>query len=163
MINNSIFDCFYIYFNVILNHYYHMNYQLTKSKYIRGLQCDKALYLNEYKKHEGIISAETRKKFDKGREFEASFKNTFADGIALDKKYGGQMSKYVSFTKKILKQDDEAVLFEAGFVYNEILVLTDVLQKRQDGSVVIYEIKNSTELTDVIRADLSIQYYVCRK
>lgn len=138
-----------------------MNYKLTKSSYIKGLQCEKALYLNAYKKHLGEFSKETQNKFEKGRKFESLFKSYFLDGVDLDKEYKWEMNKNISYVKQVFNDNDKHTLFEAGFMHDEVLVLTDVLVKKKDGSIYIYEVKNSTELTDVIKSDLAVQYYVC--
>jgi hypothetical protein len=139
-----------------------MNYLLTKSKYIKGLQCKKALYLDTYKRNLGVFSPETLNKFKQGRAFEANFKAKFTNGIALDKQLGWAMDKYPSTTKKILAENREIAIFEAGFIHNETLVLTDVLVKNKDQSITIYEIKNMSKLTDVVLQDMSVQYYVCQ-
>jgi hypothetical protein len=137
-----------------------MDYRLTKSKYIKGLQCPKALYLDTYKNYLSKISEETKTKFKQGRNFEAKFKSDFPDGVALDKQLGRQINKYSS-TTKLLLDNDSVTIFEAGFIYDETLVLTDVVSKDETGTTV-YEIKNALNLTDVIFQDMSVQYFVCK-
>lgn len=41
--------------------------------------------------------------------------------------------------------------------------MCDTLVRSEDGFVDIYEIKHSTEANDTIRADLKLQYAVCKK
>jgi hypothetical protein len=139
-----------------------MNYLLTKSKYIKGLQCKKALYLDTYKRNLGVYSQDTLNKFKQGRSFEANFKAKFAKGIALDKQLEWEMDKYPPTTKKLLAENQTIAIFEAGFIHNDTLVLTDVLVKNEDQTITIYEVKNMCKLTDVVLQDMSVQYYVCQ-
>ena len=59
------------------------NYLLTKSKYIRGLQCDRALWLDVFRPSLARYSPEQMRRFDRGREFEYAFKETFPEGIDI--------------------------------------------------------------------------------
>jgi|GEM_PF-823277 len=136
-------------------------YKLTKSSYIKGLQCPKALYLYINKRYLGQHSEDTLEKFIEGRLFESKFKKSFEKGIAIDKISNKNMEEHVRLTKKYLNEESQVTLFEAGFVYNDILVLTDVLKQNADDSFDIFEVKNSLRLTDVIISDLSVQFYVC--
>ena len=133
-------------------------YTLTKSKYIKGLQCEKALWLDTYARNKGMFTSETNAKLDAGKDFEAKFKATFPTGINLKAKSGLTINNYPTETTSLL-QKEEITIFEAGFLHEKTLVLTDVLQKISE-AVTIYEIKNSTRLTNVILQDLSVQYYV---
>lgn len=133
---------------------------LTKSKYIRGLQCEKALYLDVYQPRLARYSAETLKKFRGGRNFEHAFKSTFPDGIDISARLRAQVDKYPALTAQQLLQEGGAVLFEAGFLYNEVLVLADVVHKQPDGNITIYEVKNGKAVSDTFRQDVAVQHYV---
>lgn len=133
---------------------------LTKSKYIRGLQCEKALYLDVYQPRLARYSAETLKKFRGGRNFEHAFKSTFPDGIDICARLRAQVDKYPALTAQLLQQEGEVVLFEAGFRYNEVLVLADVVHKSADGAITIYEVKNGKAVSDTFRQDVAVQHYV---
>ncbi|MCQ2295122.1 MAG: hypothetical protein MJZ67_05665 [Bacteroidales bacterium] len=137
-----------------------MAYRLTKSKYILGLQCEKALFLNVYSPNLAWYSADTLEKFRQGRGFEKSFKDTFPAGIDVSKHMGKRFDRYAEFTAAQLSQPGEVVLFEAGFIYHDVLVLADVLHKAADGTITIYEVKNSLQVSDTFRNDVSIQHYV---
>jgi hypothetical protein len=69
-----------------------------------------------------------------------------------------------SFEDKIIMTQDlinEGVknIYEATFQYNGILVMVDILNV-EDNTVVINEVKSSTDVKNVYLHDLSIQYYV---
>lgn len=137
-----------------------MIYRLTKSKFIRGLQCEKALYLDVYKPQLAYYPPETLARFRHGRDFEAKVKALFPNAIDISQRLGHRIEKYPELTATLLAQPGEVNLYEAGFVYNEVLVLADVVHKDADGNVSVYEIKNSLSVKDVFRRDVSIQHYV---
>ena len=137
-----------------------MNYRLTKSKFILGLQCEKALYLDVYKPNLAYYPPETLARFRKGRDFEAKVKALFPNAIDVSQQLGRNIQRYPELTKQMLEQPGEVNLYEAGFVYNEVLVLADVVHKDADGNISVYEIKNSLSVKDVFRRDVSIQHYV---
>ena len=58
------------------------------------------------------------------------------------------------------------VLFEAGFLYDDVLVLADVVHKNADGTLEIYEVKSGTALSETYKRDAALQHYVishCRE
>ena len=136
------------------------SYLLTKSKYIHGLQCDRALWLDVFNPKLARYSAEQMRRFDHGREFEYSFKDTFPNGIDISAELKRNIEAYPALTAQLLEKDEETDLFEAGFLYNEVLVLADVVHRRPDGSLDVYEVKSGTTLSDTYRRDAAIQHYV---
>ena len=46
-----------------------MSHLLSKSKYIRGLQCDRALWLDVHRPSLARYTREQMQRFDRGREF----------------------------------------------------------------------------------------------
>lgn len=136
------------------------NYLLTKSKFIRGLQCTKALYLDVYRHQLARVSSQTLQKFQAGRLFEGQYKSLFTEGIDVRNLVGKDLSQAPRMTQQLLSKDGALTLFEAGFLYNEVLVLADVVQKHADGSVDVFEVKHTAQTTEVLLNDVSIQYYV---
>ena len=136
------------------------SYLLTKSKYIHGLQCDRALWLDVFNPKLARYSAEQMRRFDHGREFEYSFKDTFPNGIDISAELKRNTEAYPALTAQLLDKDEETDLFEAGFLYNEVLVLADVVHRRLDGSLDVYEVKSGSTLSDTYRRDAAIQHYV---
>ena len=136
------------------------SYLLTKSKYIHGLQCDRALWLDVFNPKLARYSAEQMRRFDHGREFEYSFKDTFPNGIDISAELKRNTEAYPAITAQFLDKEEETDLFEAGFLYNEVLVLADVVHRRSDGSLDVYEVKSGSTLSDTYRRDAAIQHYV---
>ena len=143
-----------------------MTHLLSKSKYIRGLQCDRALWLDVFNPRLARYTAEQMRRFDRGREFEYAFKDTFPDGIDLSAELGRNVDAYPELTAMYLDKEEEVDLFEAGFLYDDVLVLADVVHKNSDGTLDIYEVKSGTTLSETYRRDASLQHYVisyCRE
>lgn len=143
-----------------------MSHILSKSKYIRGLQCDRALWLDVFNPRLARYTAEQMRRFDRGRDFEYAFKSTFPDGIDLSAELRRNVDAYPERTAQLLDKEEEIDLFEAGFYYDDVLVLADVVHKRPDGSLDIYEVKSGTALSETYRRDAALQHYVishCRK
>ena len=137
-----------------------MSHLLSKSKYIRGLQCDRALWLDVFNPRLARYTAEQMRRFDRGRDFELAFKSTFPDGIDLSAELKRNVDAYPARTAELLDKGDGVALFEAGFLYDDVLVLADVVQQREDGTLDIYEVKSGTALSETYRRDAALQHYV---
>lgn len=147
-----------------------MTHLLSKSKYIRGLQCERALWLDVHEPRLARYTAEQMRRFDRGRDFEYAFKALFPDGIDLSAELKRNVDLYPARTAELLDLRPcpaaKTVLFEAGFQYDDVLVLADVVCQREDGSLDIYEVKSGTTLSDTYRRDAALQHYVishCRR
>ena len=143
-----------------------MPHLLSKSKYIRGLQCDRALWLDVHNPRLAKYTREQMQRFDRGREFEYAFKDTFPEGIDISAELKRNVDAYPERTAQLLDKEEEIDLFEAGFSYDDVLVLADVVHKRPDGTLDIYEVKSGNTLSETYRRDAALQHYVishCRE
>ncbi len=138
-------------------------YLFSKTDFVRGMQCKKRIYLDKFcSEFRTPPDAATRNRFRKGYAFELAFKQQFPQAINMKEIHPHISESYIYQTEAILAQPEERVVFEAGILYTDVLVLTDVLRKNPDGSFDIYEVKHSEQLNDAIRWDVSIQYYACK-
>ena len=143
-----------------------MSHLLSKSKYIRGLQCDRALWLDVHRPSLARYTREQMQRFDRGREFEYAFKATFPDGIDISAELKRNVDAYPALTAQLLDKEEGVSLFEAGFQYDDVLVLADVVHQRKDGTLDIYEVKSGNALSETYRRDAALQHYVishCRE
>ena len=143
-----------------------MAHILSKSKYIRGLQCDRALWLDVHRPSLARYTREQMQRFDRGREFEYAFKAQFHDGIDISAELKRNVDAYPALTAQFLDNDEVVALFEAGFQYDDVLVLADVVHQRKDGTLDIYEVKSGNTLSETYRRDAALQHYVishCRE
>lgn len=133
---------------------------LSKSRYIRGMQCEKAMYLDTYRSELAEVSGDTLQAFAAGRSFEKSYKETFAGAIDVSRQAGRRFGDYPRLTRELLRGTGSTTLLEAGFAYHGVLVLADVLHRTAAGEITLYEVKNSSRAKEVFRQDLFLQYYV---
>ena len=143
-----------------------MSHLLSKSKYIRGLQCDRALWLDVHEPRLAKYTREQMQRFDRGREFEYAFKDTFLNGIDISAELKRNVDAYPELTAQLLDKEEEVDLFEAGFFYDDVLVLADVVHKRRDGRLDVYEVKSGNVLSETYKRDAALQHYVishCRE
>lgn len=137
-----------------------MSHLLSKSKYIRGLQCDRALWLDVFNPRLAKYTREQMQRFDRGREFEYAFKDSFPNGIDISAELKRNVDAYPELTTMYLDKEEDVDLFEAGFLYDDVLVLADVVHKNTDGSLDIYEVKSGNILSETYRRDAALQHYV---
>lgn len=131
---------------------------LSKSLFIRGLQCHKSLYLHKFKPElKDEISDEQEARFQAGYEVGAYAKQLFPGGVEIP--YDGLThSEQLEQTKAEIGKGT-ATIYEAAFSYNGVFVKVDILQKGKDGWD-IYEVKSSTGIKYVHLDDIAVQYYV---
>lgn len=132
---------------------------LSKSKYCQGIQCEKILWLNEYKpeEKEEITSSSV---FETGTEVGLLAKNLFGEYIDID--FNEDLKKMIDKTKEVLEENQVCNITEASFEYDHNFCSVDILRKNKN-HYEIYEVKSSTEVKDIYIEDASYQYYVLTK
>lgn len=131
---------------------------LSKSQYIRGLQCSKSLWLYR-NRHELRTLPDAKKQaiFNMGHEVGVVAQNLFPDGVGIN--YSPEnIKKNIHDTKELLDKG-AMTIYEAAFVYDGALAYIDILHKGTDGWE-IYEVKSSTALKDVYLDDAAYQHFV---
>ena len=135
--------------------------RLSKSQYIRGLQCVKSLWLRKYNK-EVLTPPDSSAEaiFSTGNIVGALACQLFPNGVEIkfdSSDYEGMISKTKQLIDNGLKN-----IYEASFEYGGIFAAIDILHINDDKSVEIYEVKSSTDVKDVYLNDASIQYYILK-
>ena len=131
---------------------------LSKSLFVKGRQCHKALYLQKH--HPELAD-------DVTDALEALFATGFeVHDLARELFPGGVLVPYEGLTK-----DDQVVMtreamasgataiYEASFAFDGIFVKVDLLRKGPEGWE-IYEVKASTDEKSLHLDDLAVQFYV---
>ncbi|EAJ5677268.1 DUF2779 domain-containing protein [Campylobacter lari] len=129
----------------------------SKSRYTRGTQCAKSLWLKTYKDEVLSTPENTSDKFKTGNKVGELACELFPNGVKIEFEGSSFDEKYEQ-TKKLLENNQE-VIYEATFCYDGILIMIDILQNTKDG-MIINEVKSSTSLKDVYIDDCALQYYV---
>ena len=133
---------------------------LSKSTYIKGLQCEKALYLT--KKHPYLrdkLSIEQRAKFQRGTDVGILAQQYFPGGVNMTPNSPTQFPKKVQETLLNLGNPAINVMYEAVFQYNDTLVMVDLLVREGERWRAI-EVKSSLRLSPTYYNDAALQYYV---
>lgn len=125
-----------------------------------GLQCVKALVLHVHSPELATLASEDQKAvFDQGHEVGLAAWKLFPDGIAITADYRDtQMA--IEQTKAAISRG-ATTLFEATFLYDDVLIKVDILHRAQaDEDWTLIEVKSSTSVKDQYLDDLAVQAYV---
>lgn len=129
---------------------------LTKSLFMSGLRCPKKMWLeiNNSSMIESLPLAQKRI-IQQGIEVQEYARKRFSSGYLIE----GKSSEALEKTQKFLHSNIDC-LFEAAFLFNDILVRCDILQKTKNASWDLIEIKSSGSIKDEYIDDIAIQKYV---
>ncbi|HYA14147.1 MAG TPA: DUF2779 domain-containing protein [Syntrophales bacterium] len=131
---------------------------LSKSRFIRGLQCHKSLWLYKYKPELRTLPDESLLViFNAGADVGLLGQNLFPGGVAIGFEDSSFQEK-IEKTKALIERGVKTI-YEATFQHDGVLVMVDILHKGHQGWD-IYEVKSTTEVKDIHLPDLAIQYYV---
>ncbi len=134
---------------------------LSKSTFVRGCQCGKSLYLNNYHKElQSPISTNQEAIFEQGKGIGLLARELFPNGIDVSPK------NYFSYEESLKKTDDAikkrtATIYEATFQFDDVLAALDILVKESDGWRA-FEVKSSTEVKETHIIDAALQYYLIK-
>jgi hypothetical protein len=133
---------------------------LSKSLYIRGLQCHKSLYLDRYQPElKDEISEEKQALFESGTEVGILARDLFPRGVEVP--YEGLSPKeQLAMTASEIRKGTET-LYEAAFNYDNVFMKADTLHKGKRGWE-LYEVKATTEVKEVHVNDVALQYYLLK-
>lgn len=96
--------------------------------------------------------------FQRGHRVGELAHSLFPGGINLSPGHPSAYRKAVLATGEKIAEG-QAVIYEAGFQYDRVLILLDILVKKEDGWHA-YEVKSSRAISDTYLLDAALQYYV---
>jgi hypothetical protein len=131
---------------------------LSKSLFIRGLQCHKSLYLNRHHPElKDQITEAQQRTFYSGSEVGLLAHSLFPGDIEIP--YGGLTShEQIEKTSAAITKGEKTI-YEAAFEYDGVFMKADILHNSGSGWN-LYEVKATTEVKDVHIDDVAFQYYV---
>ena len=134
-----------------------MKYELTKSKYCKGVQCPKILWLDENMPEmaENTASESVLETGTKVGELARSYFGEY-DLVV----YNRDKKKMADQTEVFMKTSQN--IAEASFYVDGLFCAVDILHRNGDGWDIV-EVKRSTEVTDIYIEDMAFQYYVLVK
>ena len=138
---------------------------VTKTDFIRGLQCPRMLWLDKHHPEFKVIPPDVQEKLDAGNEFGDKAMGIFGPYVEVttfkedsDKLDYQQM---IEKTKGAISLGVE-VICEAAFSYYGHYCAVDILRKNGD-CYDIYEVKNSPQVEDIFVQDIAFQRYLLKK
>ena len=135
---------------------------LSKSKFVAGLQCLKRLYLLCYEDQlVGEPDEATQARFDQGAEVGELARKAFEGGALVDKPYW-EVQGVVEQTQRLVADKSVPAIFEGAFEHDNVIVRPDVLRREPGGKWDLIEVKSGTEVKEVHIPDVAIQKHVLR-
>ncbi len=137
---------------------------VTKTDYMRGMQCPKMLWLDKHKPEEKVIPPEVQELLDKGNEFGDRAMAMFGDYVEMTAyKEDGRLdfTAMLQRTQEHL-QEGTRVLCEAAFMYYGNYCAVDIL-RRTDSGYALYEVKNSYGVKEQFVRDVGFQLYILNR
>lgn len=137
-------------------------YTISKSQYVKGLQCPKALWLYRHRKDLAPeITPDKQALFDIGHEIGELAMRYFGEGIEVTNKYW-DVKGAVEATQQYIK-DGHELIFEATAIHpiDGCYARIDILKRVPDSDEWdLIEVKSSTSVKDYHIDDMSFQYHV---
>ena len=96
--------------------------------------------------------------FNRGHKVGALAQTLFPNGVDASPSSPRAYAKAVEFTREQIEAGAE-VIYEAAFMYNEVLIYADIIVKN-GAKWKVYEVKSSTSISETNITDISVQYYV---
>jgi hypothetical protein len=131
---------------------------LSKTLFIKGLQCHKNLFLNKYHPElKDEVSEALMAIFNRGSEVGIVAQQLFPGGVNIP--YEGQTKDAQVRQTQHEIEKGTSTIYEASFVYDGSFVKVDILHKTNNRWN-LYEVKSPTGMEDVHIDDVAFQYYV---
>ena len=137
---------------------------VTKTDFVRGLQCPKMLWLDSHKPLEKIIPEAVQKRLDEGNEFGDQAMGLFGEYVETTAYRADGSLDY----KKMLETTARCllagvpVICEAAFSWYGNYCAADILKKTPTGYE-LYEVKNAPAPRREFLVDLGFQSFLIRK
>ena len=135
---------------------------ITKTDFMRGMQCRKMLWLDKHKPSLRVIPPEIQERLDAGNDFGDRAMGLFGPyeemTVYLPGKQIPDKKAMIAKTQDALERGVE-VICEAAFSNYNNYCAVDILRKTSSGYD-FYEVKNASEVHDQFIKDAGFQYYI---
>ena len=134
---------------------------LSKSRFVSGIQCDKKLWYDFYRKDLKLPTDEqTQAVFDLGHRIGTMAQQMFPNGKDATPEDFSDFGASIENTKKWISDKVENI-YEATFFAKNAFCMLDILH-RKGNELWAIEVKNSTSVKDYHITDASLQYFVMK-
>ncbi len=132
---------------------------LSKSSFIRGVQCEKHLYLYKYHYNEMDQLSEMQKAiFKRGTDVGKIAQQLFPGGIDASPESHLDYDEAIILTSGLLNKKQK-VIYEASFNFDDVLSVADIVINEKSG-LKVFEVKSSTSISETYIRDAALQYWV---
>ena len=135
---------------------------ITKTDFMRGMQCRKMLWLDKHKPSLRVIPPEIQERLDAGNDFGDRAMGMFGPyeemTVYLPGKQIPDKKAMIAKTQDALARGVE-VICEAAFSNYNNYCAVDILRRTSSGYD-FYEVKNASEVHDQFIKDAGFQYYI---
>jgi predicted RecB family nuclease len=133
---------------------------LSKSRFMTGLQCHKALYLSCFERElADPIGPAQQAIFDTGTKIGEIARDICPGGTLIAEEYY-EHPQSIKSTQKILYDISVPAIYEAGFLYDDIRIRADILVMVDGNSYDLIEVKSTTKTKEEHISDVAVQLYV---
>ena len=135
---------------------------ITKTDFMRGMQCPKMLWLDKHKSYLRVIPPETQKRLDAGNDFGDRAMAMFGPYEEMTVYRPGtripDIKAMLENTQYALRREVD-VICEAAFSNYNNYCAVDILKKTPQGHD-MYEVKNTDRVHGQFIKDAAFQYYI---
>lgn len=141
---------------------------VTKTDFVRGMQCPKMLWLDHHKPEQKEIPPYVQNKLDRGNAFGDSLMGMFGPYTEVQEYYPGTKHpdkvRMASRTRELLASGTR-IICEAAFMDGSgNYCAVDILRWDDENSCYdLYEVKNAARITDRFLQDAAFQAYLIRR
>jgi predicted RecB family nuclease len=133
--------------------------RISKTKFIAGVQCPKRLYLLV---HEPELASQSdgsgESVIEQGREVGLLARQLFPGGVEANA--SGGLDAAIRNTRELVANPGVPAIFEGTFEHNDVVVKTDILQRRKENHWRLVEVKSTADQKEHHSEDVAIQSYV---
>jgi len=133
---------------------------LSKSRFLAGLQCHLRLWYQCFER-ELIpeVPPSQQAIFDAGHEVGELATQLYPGGVLIDAPYY-QHKEAVQSTLEAMQDPDVKAIYEAAFIFDGVRIRADILQRSENETWNLVEVKSSTSVKEVYYPDVAVQHYV---
>jgi len=137
---------------------------ISKTDFVRGLQCEKMLWLDAHAPEHKIIPPEVQARLDAGNDFGDKAMGIFGDFVETTTLREDGRLYFAAMIEKTqaLLEAHTPVICEASFTWYGNFCAADILQRVGEGYV-LYEVKNAYSARKEFITDLGFQRLLLRK
>lgn len=134
---------------------------LSKSTFVKGCQCHKALWLNKHRPGlRDTMSAMQQAVFDRGHSVGDLALQLYPGGVTAVPAGEYPSAKWAAKTLELIAAG-ETIIYEACFMYDQVLCAMDIMVC-SNGRWKAYEVKSSTAVSETYILDAALQTYLIR-